>query len=1469
MARDPALSACTSNKLVESSSTTTRLCESDPNVAVPPDISSIAANAPDYRIRSLLSDDLRRRRVSGRHQISADGIHLVDGIPFGRRRAPHDRPVVSLPPRKRARITYDSDEDDDSDRDATAQPDQLLLEQSQPSAVPVLDGTAGPLVNFDDDEDDDQDYVSGTSADDDDNLYMAGDEGDGEETPVEDDDDLENEVRLLQADNDVIGESWSENNDTESAQPSLPTSNGPHHLLQEVTPAAVGALQAAFPLTSTTTIHTTLQRSQTDIHRSYYELAASNDPALGFDEVLERFLTERFETGSSPQPPTLFPEARSTSPRRPLIEEVESEPSAVDPTNGGSTETITNVNAASSDSVDEASDDTSSSGESSESESEPSPGSNAGGDRGGDSGGSNDSSYGGDSSNKSGKSDSSDSSDSDDDEDQSAPRGQSVESGDDGRGGSESGQSQGGVPVSDADQEKYGQSSDNSSDNDTGSSGSSSEDDSSSSDGDSSSSDGAPSSSEDDPSSSEDDSSSSEDDSSSSDGDSSSSEDDASSDDAPEEKPAKTKTGQAQSSTSLPQADMSATALQGRTVGRGQGLSKTQKRNARRREIRQQRRLRESQHQAHQSGQPSLPPSDLLARKQALLDAVAEEATDPSQHNADLDESAGKETHSEENNGAEPASNGEEAHQPEAQEDQDASENGQESASSPKDSVDVRRSRVDMGAGRRLLFGALGLKAPKSKADEDRLKESLMKDVQPLKNHRLEKSPEISQEAAIVESESGTEDWRDKIIYRAVECCHEGIVLSEPPFPFVQRWDPQQQYGSMRKRKRKAQQLYDENHHDEASGWYEDANEAIVADRQSKKSKKKSRADREPPGANHAVELNYDDPPSKSRGADSQFTDVDDLPSLPADVSTLPSLQMDKVKAGMVITWKQLLLSKATNWQPELRSLTGLVISLNDENVLHLILAKRDREQDDKLYDEETGQRIYDKFEMPGDSENEDDGEDGGYRDIPWSDLVEPRVVQGAPSPSTLSSPVGDETGPAKLSESGVPEEGMNAAEPGPPDSPMNDADSMQIKAGIEKDLLAMATGGQHEVSGSSLIPSAQNIQHPTISAPSVGEFSASNTSSKMENYKRQSGEEAEVIIKDSQPAGQEGLIDSVNADENSPNIGWGDEESGDEEMVGATEVDPELGLPEAATLSIGSASPDPEDEGESEVEQQTPAVDYPQLPQLPQPPTSVSSSIRSGRQPQSGHGPGESITADDAAIMPETEPSAQEVNPKTEADDDGSSEDNDEPDGNSSPFPTLDEIWHTARTSKQIQSPLKSSQMSALGKKKTKVNTEYEEAMRRLDEGEDSDEPAADRNKSIRSLFPHATQPSTAAPSPADGRPRRSQRRSAPFQIPEGSQVITLSSSPPSSPAQENYAEDSLDETYEDERPSLPRGPGWVQKNRVGVAENRERGTRGRAKSMSSGQTRTLSGKKSLPPPSSAGPATHGFGRRRTMNKF
>ena len=57
-------------------------------------------------IRPLQTTDLRYRKISGRHQISSDGRHLIDGVAFGRpflRQV--DRPIISIPPRKRLKLT--------------------------------------------------------------------------------------------------------------------------------------------------------------------------------------------------------------------------------------------------------------------------------------------------------------------------------------------------------------------------------------------------------------------------------------------------------------------------------------------------------------------------------------------------------------------------------------------------------------------------------------------------------------------------------------------------------------------------------------------------------------------------------------------------------------------------------------------------------------------------------------------------------------------------------------------------------------------------------------------------------------------------------------------------------------------------------------------------------------------------------------------------------------------------------------------------------------------------------------------------------------------------------------------------------------------------------------------------------------------------------------------------------------------
>ncbi len=48
----------------------------------------------------------------------------------------------------------------------------------------------------------------------------------------------------------------------------------------------------------------------------------------------------------------------------------------------------------------------------------------------------------------------------------------------------------------------------------------------------------------------------------------------------------------------------------------------------------------------------------------------------------------------------------------------------------------LKKMRLDLGAGRRMLFGALGLRNPKTKEDEDKIRADMMKGVRPLVNSR-------------------------------------------------------------------------------------------------------------------------------------------------------------------------------------------------------------------------------------------------------------------------------------------------------------------------------------------------------------------------------------------------------------------------------------------------------------------------------------------------------------------------------------------------------------------------------------------------------------------------------------------------------------------------------------------------------------------------------------------------------------
>lgn len=259
--------------------------------------------------------------------------------------------------------------------------------------------------------------------------------------------------------------------------------------------------------------------------------------------------------------------------------------------------------------------------------------------------------------------------------------------------------------------------------------------------------------------------------------------------------------------------------------------------------------------------------------------------------------------------------------------------------------------------------------------------------------------------------------WKEKISYRAVEVVQEGVELSEPPFPFVQRWDPQQrwssQWNTQHRGKRKSRgdsQFYDDPSNQSAkkrrfrqpdvNDYYDDEDTTTFRDDQN-------------------VTLDYDDvsfnpdegPMSNGysnrtsglhqyEGVGQRDDETDDLPALPKDMSSLPELRATDLKTGVIIAYKQLLCTEATNWQPQMSDfVTAAVTQIYDggNQDFQVQLARRDRNVDrnEKKYDEETGQRIYGKFEAPDEDEDEEaDEEDEGFRDVSLGQMVEARVVQ-------------------------------------------------------------------------------------------------------------------------------------------------------------------------------------------------------------------------------------------------------------------------------------------------------------------------------------------------------------------------------------------------------------------------------------------------------------------------------------------
>jgi hypothetical protein len=296
-----------------------------------------------------------------------------------------------------------------------------------------------------------------------------------------------------------------------------------------------------------------------------------------------------------------------------------------------------------------------------------------------------------------------------------------------------------------------------------------------------------------------------------------------------------------------------------------------------------------------------------------------------------------------------------------------------------------------MSSTKRLVFGSLGVRTPKTKEDEEKTRNKL---AGPRKEPVVKQSLDASTEHEAEDDFEGS--WQSKVIVEATECLYDDVQLQPPSFPFQQRWDYEavslmrQRKGGAKnnkrnkKKNRKSQGYEEEEEYYDTTGYLGDDTEDY---------------------ANGDITLNYDEEEYHNEELANGENETD-LPHLPEDLDSVPVLSMDNAAAGAIIAFKQLDMSKATNWQPQISEYrVAKVDKLLEDGTISIQLAKRDREYREAAVDE-NGVREYSGLEMPGDDEDDSEAEDDGIRNLPFEDLLDPKLlsapVDGNQEPSLL-----------------------------------------------------------------------------------------------------------------------------------------------------------------------------------------------------------------------------------------------------------------------------------------------------------------------------------------------------------------------------------------------------------------------------------------------------------------------------------
>ncbi|KAI0857345.1 hypothetical protein F4860DRAFT_506097 [Xylaria cubensis] len=1305
---------------------------------------------PDDRvfIRALDRDDHRRRRISGRLQISSDGRHLIDGVPFGRPnlRIPTSRPPIHIPPRKRARVAYAQPNDDDQGRGTRSESDSpvLLLTNGEPQRDGYTPSRTQAAGDFDEDSDsdiEDTDY-NGDDAE----LSSSSNESEIEE--------VEEEVEEI---DDEMEEKDSEEENEEDKEGvedlskeayDLAVDNGTMNVraLNPLTARTISLetldkvtiLHAAFPITPINIFERVLASCHNDLRTAYNFLSQGFEPKLSRAAVLawkpgstsnqgahseqirapispastqaiaggSLMRKRKFREHSPAEEPSNdeahdlwrkydhagFPPGTITSGTGLKHMAAISTSFSSSKTNGNSETTSTTLKAATEDPMEE-DDDTSSSGTSSNSS---------------------DTSSSGGSSDSDDTSSNGDLSADDDESDDASEEGSSSED-----------------PSSPS----------NSADSESGSD-SESSDDSSGEPGKltnehagfhNNESDSGPEEYPFQTTKSSDETSSSESDNQAA-GSSSSSDSEEDANDKLNDIEALNVTqpnSRAHPSSPKPtQANVASI-----SVPPGAGKESTR---------RPKREMQESDTMTKDT-----PTRD--TKRKALLDAIATGGI----------ESLTEADHVEQNRTEEGAIETDEYPRVD-QEDQ---------------SPNQKRRRVDLGAGRRL-----------NKEEEAQLRDNSQ--PQP-----------TTDEAMSTSNDEDIHAWMLKINYRAVES----------PFPFQQRWDPQQQALSKRAQRNQSHYYNDDS---QLNDGFDDTD---------------SRQD-EATNVDDVV-LNYDDVDNQDHdygnnpaNETSQTTDLDDLPSLPEDISVLPILRPGKARVGMVITWQKWSCSSATSWQPQLSRVTAIVLRVDDDAAaIDVCLAKRDRYLDgnEKRYDHITGQRIYDKFEAPDlhEGETDDDHDDGavedGYRNVAWAEMQDPRILQEPLDQTAEFDPSSNCLASVETDERNISIE--NQTEPIVP------IVSSQQEPGaiVDPGLTINEENVVDSISKSDVLleesPGDSNLE-PCVQA-------ASNTTSHQAGQNQQTTDLAMSDISQiSSPSRQLHETTSQAIDSYSPVQDWIRTSSIEQAESPQPNTSSPMALPTTGSSHLGF---------DSDLVTGTPDL---LLPRAVIP--SSGSSIHSGRQPDYAMGVDDGLldpfnATDDIEHQsdgPEHNNAPSERNSltpvpifQTPAPDHNDNTGENKGTGQSpiaTPNPRSSSppssLFCTAVTSHSTQSPSRAQMSSITSKSSTSRfarDAKYEEAMRKLDEQfsedlSDDESPPPPPTSSLEVKREDLSQLAPRNLDPISPPPRRRE----PFAIPPGSQVIELSSD--SEPVySEDYADEDVDGTYSPELGSLPTGDGWVQK--------------------------------------------------------